>query len=137
MAGKVLDSWALVAFFEDEPAAAAVEEILHQAGRDRHRLYLTSINWAEIYYSTMREVSQEAAEEHARVIAALPIDIVGIGDDLKLARQAAVFKARHRLSLADALAAALAKEKKAELVTGDPEFKALEKEIKIAWLPTR
>ena len=71
MAGKVLDSWALVAFFEDEPAAATV------------------------------------------------------------------FKARHRLSLADALAAALAKEKKAELVTGDPEFKALEKEIKIAWLPTR
>ena len=32
------------------------------------------------------------------------------------------------------LAAALAKEKKAELVTGDPEFKALEKEIKIHWL---
>ena len=33
-----------------------------------------------------------------------------------------------------ALAAALAKEKKPELVTGDPEFKALEKEIKIHWL---
>ena len=32
--------------------------------------------------------------------------------------------------MADAFAAALAKEKKAELVTGDPEFKALEKEIK-------
>ena len=34
----------------------------------------------------------------------------------------------------DAFAAALAKEKKAELVTGDPEFKALAKEIKIHWL---
>ena len=31
-------------------------------------------------------------------------------------------------------AAALAKAKKAELVTGDAEFKALEKEIKIRWL---
>lgn len=31
--------------------------------------------------------------------------------------------------LADAFAAALARDKKAELVTGDPEFKALEKEI--------
>ena len=40
----------------------------------------------------------------------------------------------NRFSLADAFAAALAKEKKAELVTGDPEFKALEKEIKIHWL---
>ena len=40
----------------------------------------------------------------------------------------------HRRSLAAAFAAALAKEKKAELVTGDPEFKALEKEIKMVWL---
>ncbi len=31
-------------------------------------------------------------------------------------------------------AAALAKEKKAELVTDDPEFKPLEKEVKINWL---
>lgn len=38
------------------------------------------------------------------------------------------------MSLADAFAAALAKEKKAELVTGDPEFKALEDEIRINWL---
>ena len=51
-----------------------------------------------------------------------------------LADTAAVFKARFKISLADAFAAALAKEKKAELVTGDPEFKALEKEIKITWL---
>ena len=34
----------------------------------------------------------------------------------------------------DAFAAALAREKKAELVTGDPEFKALAKEINIRWL---
>lgn len=134
MANRVLDSWALIAFFEDEPAADAVEEILEQASRDKHRLYMTTINWAEVYYSTMREVSQEVAEQHAQVIANLPIEIVGISDDLKLTRQAAIYKATYRMSLADAFAAALAKEKKAELVTGDPEFKALEKEIKINWL---
>jgi ribonuclease VapC len=134
MANHVLDSWALIAFFEDEPAAGAVEEILDQANRDKHRLYLSAVNWAEIYYNTMREVSRAAAEDQARMIANLPIDVVGVGDDLKLARQAAAFKATYRLSLADAFAVALAKEKKAELVTGDPEFKALEKEIKIKWL---
>jgi len=134
MANHVLDSWALIAFFEDEPAAGAVEEILDQANRDKHRLYLSAVNWAEIYYNTMREVSREAAEDQARMIANLPIDVIGVGDDLKLARQAAAFKATYRLSLADAFAVALAKEKKAELVTGDPEFKALEKEIKITWL---
>lgn len=39
-------------------------------------------------------------------------------------------------SLAVAFAAALAKQHKAELVTGDPESKAVEKEIRIAWLPS-
>ena len=134
MANRVLDSWALIAFFEDEPAADAVEEMIDQANRDRHRLFLTAVNWAEVYYTTMREVSLEAAEAHSQAIANLPIDVVGVGDDLKLARQAAIYKATYRISLADAFAAALAKEKKAELVTGDPEFKSLEKEIKIIWL---
>jgi predicted nucleic acid-binding protein len=134
VANRVLDSWALIAFFEDEPAAEAVEEILDQAGEDRNRLYLSAINWAEIYYNTMREVSQAEAERHVQIMAGLPIEVVAIGEDLKLARQAAVYKASHRISLADAFAAALAKEKKAELVTGDPEFKSLESEIKIHWL---
>ena len=137
MANKVLDSWALVAFFEDEPAASQVEEVLDQASTNQHRLFLSAINWAEIYYSTMREVSQEAADRHAEIIAQLPIEIVGLTDDLQLARQAAIFKARHRLSLADAFAAALAKEKRAELLTGDPEFRALEGEIKLRWLNTK
>lgn len=134
MATKVLDSWALIAFFEDEPAAEEVEKLLAQAGADKHKLLLSVVNWGEIYYNTMREVSREAAEQHARAIAALPIDIVGVGDDLALARQAAIYKATHKMAYADAFAAALAKKHKAELVTGDPEFKAVEKEIKINWL---
>ena len=51
-----------------------------------------------------------------------------------LADIAADFKARHSISLADACAAALAKEKNADLVTGDPEFKSLERELGIRWL---
>jgi ribonuclease VapC len=97
MANKVLDSWALVAFFEDEPAASQVEEVLDQASTNQHRLFLSAINWAEIYYSTMREVSQEAADRHAEIIAQLPIEIVGLTDDLHLARQAAIYKAQTKL----------------------------------------
>lgn len=134
MSNKVLDSWALIAFFEDEPAADAVEELIHKATLEKHRLYLSAVSWAEVYYNTMREVSQEAADARVHEIATLPIDVVGVGDDLKLARLAAQFKASHKMSLADAFAAALAKEKKAEFVTGDPEFRPLEKEIKIHWI---
>ncbi len=57
MATKVLDSWALIAFFEDEPAAEAVEKILEQAAAEKHKLLMSVVNWGEIYYNTMREVS--------------------------------------------------------------------------------
>jgi len=135
MAVKVLDSWAIMAFFEDEPAAEAVERLLQQAVEGKHRLLLSAVNWGEIYYATMRAVSHEAAEQKAQEIASLPIEIVGVGEDLALARQAAIFKATKRMSYADCFAAALAKEKKAELVTGDRGFKEVEGEVKVAWLP--
>jgi len=134
MATKVLDSWALIAFLEDEPAAEAVEKLLAQAAAEKHKLLLSVVNWGEIYYNTMREVSQEAAEQTAREIAALPIDIVGVSDDLHLVKQAAIYKATHKMSYADCFGAALAKVKNVEFVTGDPEFKEVEKEIKVVWL---
>jgi len=134
MATKVLDSWAIIAFFEDEPSADAVERLLQQAVEGKHRLLLSVVNWGEIYYATMRAISREVAEQKAREIASLPIEIVGVGEDLALARQAAVFKATKRMAYADCFAAALAKLRSAELVTGDPEFRQLEGDVKIVWL---
>jgi ribonuclease VapC len=135
MATKVLDSWALVAFFEDEPAAEEVEKLLVKAEAGTHKLLLSIVNWAEIYYNTMRKVSQEAAEQKAREIAGLTIEIVPVDDkNLDLVRQAAIYKATKKLSYADAFAAALAKLRNAELVTGDAEFKQVESEIKISWI---
>ena len=134
MATKVLDSWALIAFFEDEAAAEVVEKLLQQAAAEKHKLLMSVVNWGEVYYNTMREVSQEAAEQKAREIATLPIDIVGVSDDLQLVREAAKLKATKKMAYADCFAAALAKLRNAELVTGDPEVGAVEKEIKINWL---
>ena len=134
MATKVLDSWALMALFNDEPAAAAVEKLLIKAGTGSLELLMTVINWGEIYYSIMRGASQDLAEQHAREIHAMPIELVPIEKDLALVRQAAIFKAAKKLAYADAFAAGLAKIRNAELVTGDRDFKAVEDEIKIAWL---
>jgi predicted nucleic acid-binding protein len=135
MATKVLDSWALIAFFEDEPAAEEVEKLLVKAEAGTHKLLLCVVNWGEIYYNTMRKVSQVAADQKAKEMAGLTIQIVGVdGNDMELVRQAAIYKATRKLSYADAFAAALAKIRNAELVTGDHEFKDLEGEIKIRWL---
>ena len=62
----------------------------------------------------------------------LPIEIVDV--DLELAREAARFKAVKKMSYADCFAAALARKQQAELVTGDPEFREVEDEIKIVWV---
>ena len=134
MATKVLDSWALMALFNDEPAADEVEKLIQKADAGTHKLLMCVINWGEIYYSVMRGASQEMAEQKAKEIAAMPIELIPVGDDLHLARQAAIYKATKKMSYADSFAAALAKIKNAELVTGDPEFKAVEKEIKMIWL---
>src|SRR5437870_5090162 len=132
MPGKVLDSFALIAYFRDEPGAAAVENLLVTAGRKDSPLHMTDVNYAEVKYSILKKNGAAAWEEAAKILQGLPIDFHST--TRALADMAADFKARFKLSLADAFAAALAKEKKAELVTGDPEFKALEKEIKIGWL---
>ncbi len=134
MATKILDSWALMALFNDESAADEVEKLLQKASAGTHKLLMCVVNWGEIYYSVMRGASPEMAEQKAKEIAAVPIELVPVDADLHLARQAAIYKATHKISYADAFAAALAKIRKAELVTGDPEFKSLEKEIKVAWL---
>ena len=51
-----------------------------------------------------------------------------------MAESSGEIKATKKMSLADCFAAALAKDLKAELYTGDPEFKGVEKDIRIIWL---
>jgi predicted nucleic acid-binding protein len=132
MPAKVLDSFALIAYFRDEPGAEAMENLLVTAGRKDLPLHMTDVNYAEVKYSIVKKDGAEAWEQATNVLQGLPIDFHFTSRSL--ADAAADFKARFKISLADAFAAALAKEKKAELVTGDPEFKPLEKEIKINWL---
>ncbi|HAO80898.1 MAG TPA: VapC toxin family PIN domain ribonuclease [Verrucomicrobia subdivision 3 bacterium] len=132
MPAKVLDSHALVAYFRDEPGAEMVENLLVVAGRKDSPLHMTDVNYAEVKYSIVKKDGVKAWAEAAKILQGLPIDFHST--TRAMADTAADFKARFKLSLADAFAAALAREKKTELVTGDPEFKALEKEIQINWL---
>ena len=107
-------------------------EILERAGQRDHFVHMTEVNYAEVQYLIRRKDGDAAWAAIAGELRAAPIEFHPA--DRRLADTAADFRARFKVSLADAFAAALAKEKKAELVTGDPEFKALEKEIKINWL---
>jgi ribonuclease VapC len=105
--------------------------MIHARDRD-NKLLLSVVNWGEIYYIVCRAAGKNAAEEALKNIDTLPIEIIPV--DREIAYAAAGFKSRFKMSYADCFAAALAKLHKAELVTGDREFKPLGGEIKIAWL---
>ncbi len=131
-AAQVLDSHALLKLLRDEAGAEAVAQILERAGLRDQPVHMTDVNYAEVQYIVRRKDGDAAWHAIAQELLAAPIEFHPT--NRRLADLAADFKTRFKMSLADAFAAALAKEKKAELVTGDPEFKPLEKEIKINWL---
>ncbi len=132
MAVTVLDSYALLAFLRGEDGDGEIRHLLERAGERDQPLHMTEVNYAEVKYIIVRKAGRQKWASVAADLPALPLEFHPITRNL--ADIAADFKVRHKMSLADAFAAALAKEKKAELVTGDPEFKALEGEIKIRWI---
>ncbi len=129
---RVLDSYSLIAYVENEGPADKMIEILQVARDSGKDLLLSVVNWGEVYYLTLREAGRERVEEVAHLISTLPIQIIPA--DLALTKQAAEFKSVKKMSYADCFAAALAKIHKAELVTGDKEFRQVENEIKIFWI---
>ena len=131
-ASPVLDSFALLSFLRDEPGAEMVAALMEKAEERRQPLQMTEVNYAEVQYIIRRKDGEAAWCIVADELVTLPIEFRLA--DRPLADQAADFKTRFKLSLADAFAAALAKSRKAELVTGDLEFKQVEDEIRIAWL---
>jgi len=128
----VLDSYSLLAYAENEKGVDEVGEIIKKALLHKAELFLCVINWGEMYYIALREGGKERAELYKNTFDKYPITIVEANRELTL--QATQYKAFHKMSYADAFAAALAKGRKAVLITGDKEFKALEEEIKISWI---
>ena len=132
MAATVLDSFALLAFLRGEDGGGRVRQLLERAGDRDQPLHMTEVNYAEVKYIITRKDGRQRWAQIAADLPALPLEFHPA--TRALADTAADFKARYKISLADAFAAALAREKKAELVTGDREFKPLEAELKIRWL---
>jgi ribonuclease VapC len=127
----VLDSHALLAYFEGEPSGVPVRALIHEAEQRRIRLYLSLINWGEVVYIVRREKGEVAAHEIVARIDILPITLRGI--DRTLVHAAAALKAQHPIAYADAFAAATASALQVPVVTGDPEFRRLEPAVKILW----
>ena len=127
MGSLVLDTFAIVAFFRNEKGADEVEKLLLDAINNKLQLHMCSYNAGEVYYSIWRKNGKAIADECLKKL--LQFEITIIEPDLQLTFEAATIKATHKLSFADAHAAALALHLNAILITGDKEFENL-KDIK-------
>lgn len=128
----VFDSWAVLAYLGDEASSQEVADLIAGAHENRVPMYLSSVNAGEVWYILAREISESNADKAVADLTRLGVELIDA--NWPLTRIAAGFKARHRMSYADCFAAALAKDRKADLVTGDKEFKQVEGDVGVRWL---
>ncbi len=128
----VLDSWAIIAYLEDETAAEKIADLIADAHEQEIPLLMSVVNAGEVWYIAAREASVTDADASIKQLRDLGIELVDV--DWELAKSAGYFKSRNKMSYADCFAAALTRQRKAHLATGDQEFKQLEQEINISWL---
>jgi predicted nucleic acid-binding protein len=128
----VFDSWAVIAYLEGEPSAKRIANHVADAHEQNIPLFISVVNAGEVWYIIARVVSVSDADRSITELRHLGIEFVDA--DWTLAHEAGGFKSKYKMSFADCFAAALAKQKKALLLTGDPEFKQIETLITIDWL---
>ncbi len=129
----LLDSFALLAFFQAEPGSLKVRELLERSQRGEIRLAITVVNLGEVAYRTERVFGLERAQEVLAKIEEYAPTVIDVDRELALA--AAHLKARYRISYADCLAVAAARRLGAAVITGDPDFQQLEDQVPVEWLP--
>jgi ribonuclease VapC len=132
MKTAVLDSYALIAYFQRQSGYEEVAALLGECAAKGCEVCISVVNWGEVIYHALRNGGERRAQLAEAAMEAIPIVVVEANKEFTM--QAARLKAFRRLSYADCFAAALAMKKKGELVTGDKEFKTVEKEIKVRWI---
>ncbi len=128
----VLDSWAVLAYLGGEASGQEVADLITSAHEKRIPMYMSIINVGEVWYILAREISETHADKAVSDLTGLGIELIDA--DWQLTRMAGTFKARHKMSYADCFAAAVAKDRKSDLVTGDKEFKQVEGEVSVHWV---
>ncbi len=128
----MLDSYAILAFLKQEPHFEIVKDLLRSSGKGREALLMNQINAGEVYYQIAKQNLSEDVGRFWDHFLQLPI--LFVANDFDLVLEAAKLKTRFPIPYADAFAVATALKEGASVVTGDPDFKHVERLVKIDWL---
>lgn len=129
---SVLDSYAVLVFLFKQEGHEKVLALLEKAAEADKTILIAAPNWAEVRYMVERKAGAGQWPQTRTKLLGLPIEIVPV--DQELAEIVGEFKATRKMSLADCFAAAVAKSQKADIYTGDPEFRAVENSLRVIWL---
>jgi predicted nucleic acid-binding protein len=132
-----LDSFALLAYLEGEAGRPRVKKLLSLAESGKCSLYISLINLGEVLYITERDKDLYFTHRTLAAVDQLPLQVVPVSRAEVLA--AAHIKACYPISYADAFAVVTAQEHNGVLLTGDPDFRAVEADslIAVEWLSHR
>jgi ribonuclease VapC len=128
----VLDTFALLAYLQDEAGASQVESLLKNAVNEKCRLFVSSINLGELLYIIERRGGVTKSQDALALIRQLPIEVLPA--DEQVVFDAAHIKAGHALSYAAAFAVVAAIRNNAVLLTSDSEFESVLSLIDVEWL---
>ena len=128
----VLDSYPVLALLYNEKGAEKIEKTIRDVLKKNGRIFMCAVNYGEVFYAVMRKSGEKAALKAVEMIEEIPVEIIDADRNMSLI--AGSYKVKHKMSYADCFTAALAKILSVPIVTGDPEFQEVEKEIKIIWV---
>jgi uncharacterized protein len=130
----VLDANAIISFLHggEQENALKVRRIVESARDGEAELFISAINLGEVFYNLRKSRNESSAIQTVSALRGIAA-IVGVSPETAI--QAAELKYRFKLGYADSFAASLAMERKATLVSADPDFEKLGKSLK--WIKLR
>jgi len=128
----VLDGFALLAYLNSEPGRERIESLLSMSEKSQARILICIENVGEVLYIVERQRGFSAAQLTVALVDSLPIKLLETSREQVL--EVAHIKANHSISYADAFVVAAAQRENAVILTGDPEFKAVESLVRVEWL---
>jgi len=132
MKSFVLDASAAIDYLQAGPGARKVEQLLADARRQDLLLFMSVLNLGEVYYLTWQRAGEEKARQAVAGLTHLPIQIIPV--DLLQSLKAGELKAVHKIPYVDSVAAALAFQQQATLVTSDHDFDKLGRHFPVLWI---
>jgi|SRR5208282_2782532 len=128
----VLDANAVLDLIEAGPGWRRVESLLQSARQQDSSLLISVLNWGEVFYLLWQRRGEEAARRMVASLSRLPLQIVPV--DVSQVLKAGELKAIHGIPYVDCIAAALATQQQATLVTSDRDFEKLGRHFPVLWI---